>query len=259
MEETMHLARNGWSAEETEMLWREIRAAAETGAPLRGVFERMGKTLGRKPNSVRNYYYMQMRDQAGEDMRRAAPFETFTEEEVHDLLRTVLMAQGRGQSVRACVMEMSGGDRARMLRYQNKYRAVLRKKPAMIESVCRELRRENLPCPERVPAVASRSLPPAAIDTRMEAAEDQDVQAILKALSSLACRARESSVSSSDRLKVQRDLLLMQLEDVQLAARDMIALCKDFLGAVPEERAARLPGFSAVLAEKLARLESVSG
>ena len=258
MEETMHLARNGWSAEETDLLWREIRAAAETGAPLRGVFERMGQTLGRKPNSVRNYYYMQLRDQAGDEMRRAAPFETFTEDEVHDLLRAVLMAQGKGQSVRACVMEMSGGDKARMLRYQNKYRAILRKKPAMIESVCRELRQENLPCPDSAPTVTARSLT-AGADVRMEAAEDQDVQVILKALHSLAARARESGVGGSDRLKVQRDLLLMQLEDVQLAARDLIAVCKEFLGTSPAERADGIPVFCAELAEKLARLESVSG
>ena len=258
MEGTMHLARNGWSAEETDLLWREIRAAAETGAPLRGVFERMGQTLGRKPNSVRNYYYMQLRDQARDEMRRAAPFETFTEDEVHDLLRTVLMAQGKGQSVRACVMEMSGGDKARMLRYQNKYRAILRKKPDMIESVCQELRQQNLPCPESAPTVTARSLVSAG-DVRMEAGEDQDVQIILKALRSLATRAREGGIGGSDRLKVQCDLLLMQLEDVQLAARDMIAVCKDFLGTPPEDRAELVSGFCTELAEKLARLESISG
>ena len=53
MTETMHLARSGWQPEEIDMLWQEIRAAGESGAPLRGVFERMGKALGRKPNSIR--------------------------------------------------------------------------------------------------------------------------------------------------------------------------------------------------------------
>ena len=71
MEEALKPARAGWQPEETEMLWQEIRAAAENGAPLRGVFERMGRTLGRKPNSVRNYYYMQLRDRGGTQARRA--------------------------------------------------------------------------------------------------------------------------------------------------------------------------------------------
>ena len=116
MEQTMPLMRNGWSPEETELLWQEIRAAAESGAPLRGVFERMGQALGRKPNSVRNYYYMQLRGQGDASIRRAAPFETFTDEQVHALLRSVLQAKGEGQSVRACVTAMAGGDRAMMLR-----------------------------------------------------------------------------------------------------------------------------------------------
>ena len=104
MEQTTRAARNGWRPEETEMLWKEIRAASETGASLRGVFERMGQTLGRKPNSVRNYYYMQLRDQAGDEFKRAAPFETFTDEEIHHLLRHVLAAKGQGKSVRASVL-----------------------------------------------------------------------------------------------------------------------------------------------------------
>jgi hypothetical protein len=69
MEQTAHLNRTGWSQEETDLLWKEIHAALNEGTPLRGVFDRTGQALGRKPNSVRNYYYMQMRE-------KAARFET---------------------------------------------------------------------------------------------------------------------------------------------------------------------------------------
>ena len=60
MEQTMHMTHNGWTREEADLLRNEVKQAAQTGAPLRVVFERMGETLGRKPNSVRNYYYMQL-------------------------------------------------------------------------------------------------------------------------------------------------------------------------------------------------------
>lgn len=254
MEQTVHLGRGGWKQEEIDLLWKEIRAAAETGAPLRGVFDRMGETLGRKPNSVRNYYYMQLRDQAGEDVKRAAPFDPFSPEEIHDLLRSVLMARGRGQSVRACVTALSGGDKSRMLRYQNKYRAILRKKPALISQICEELKQEGLPCPDSPKPVSlpapEASLPPQA---------DEDVQAILRALSSLARRAAPQGAKESDRLKVQRDLLLIQVEDIQAAARGMIQECKDFLGCPPDERARLLPGFCDQLSHNVAKLESVSG
>ena len=256
-EQTMRLSRNGWSPEETDMLWKEIRAAADTGTPLRGVFERMGQTLGRKPNSVRNYYYMQLRDQGGSEFKRAAPFETFTEEEIHQLLRQVLMARGRGQSVRACVMDLSGGDKARMLRYQNKYRSILRKKPAMIERVCEELKLEGLPCPSGAETAPLSPAPCPAEGFRD--AEDPDIRAALSALASLARRIRTAGAPESDRLKVQRDLLLMQVEDLQLAAKAAIRDCKEFLGYEMGRRIQLLPEFSDALAGHVARLESVSG
>ena len=256
MTETMHLARCGWQPEEIDMLWQEIRAAGESGAPLRGVFERMGKALGRKPNSVRNYYYMQMRAQGGDEVKRAAPFELFTEEDVHQLLRSVLSAKGKGQSVRACVMDLSGGDRTLMLRLQNKYRSILRKRPDMIRAVCRELEAEGLPVPSLLEAEKESRPQELAQASDMQ---DRDVQSALQAIERLAGRLNPPGVSDGDRLRVQRDLLLMQLEDLQLAARDVIACCKDYLGSTPEEKAALMPGFCEALAGHLAKLESCSG
>ena len=122
MEQTMVKGpRSGWREDEIDQLWREIQRANASGQPLRSVFEEMGGRLGRKPNSVRNYYYMQLRGQEGDTLRRAQPFEAFTEAEVRSLLKSVLRARAQGQSVRACVMALSQGDHARMLRYQNKY------------------------------------------------------------------------------------------------------------------------------------------
>ena len=259
MEQTMHLARNGWQPEEIEMLWQEIQGAAESGAPLRGVFERMGKALGRKPNSVRNYYYMQLRNQGGEQLHRAQPFETFTEEEIHQLLRHVLSARGKGQSVRACVMDLSGGDKALMLRYQNKYRSLLKKRPDLIAQVCEELENEGVSIPA-LPEPAQAI--PAAKENQFSILprDDPDAQMLLSALQSLLQRAQQQSEETiHDRLKVQRDLLLLQLEDLQLAAREMLHCCKDFLGSLPDQQMDELPLFCQSLAEQVARLESVSG
>ncbi len=253
MEQTAHMSRNGWTQEETDLLWKEIHSALEAGTPLRGVFDRTGQALGRKPNSVRNYYYMQMREKGGENFKRAAPFDTFSDEEVHDLLRKVLLGRGSGQSVRACVMEMSGGDRSRMLRYQNKYRAILRKKPDLIDQVCRELKQEGLPCPEVTVTVS-----PLPMENQPMHA-DPDVQAILRALSSLSRRACAPEPPESDRLRVQRDLLLIQVEDLQLAVKDLLRECKEFLGSETEERQRHLPAFCDALSSYVAKLETISG
>ena len=93
-------------------------------------------------------------------LRRAQPFETFTDGEIHDLLRSILSAQARGQSVRSCVTALAGGDRTKMLRYQNKYRSILRKKPGLIARVCEEMQAEGLPCPPPPVTVTVRPLSP---------------------------------------------------------------------------------------------------
>ena len=254
MEQTVHMTHNGWSRAEADLLRNEVRQAAESGAPLRMVFERMGETLGRKPNSVRNYYYMQLREQEGEECKRAAPFETFTDEEIHDLLRHVLAAKGQGQSVRASVMDLSHGDKTLMLRYQNKYRALLRKRPDLIEQICRELRDEGQPCPNMSVTIREITPSPDAVET-----DDPDAQAILSGMNALLRRASRNDIAESDKLKVQRDLLMMQLEDLQLAVKSAVAECKDFLGYPPEERANFLPAFCDAMAGHIARLETVSG
>ena len=256
MEQTMHLTHNGWTREEADLLRNEVKQAAQTGAPLRVVFERMGETLGRKPNSVRNYYYMQLREQGGEDCKRAAPFETFTDEEIHDLLRHVLSAKGQGKSVRASVMDLSHGDKTLMLRYQNKYRALLHKRPDLIEQICRELKEAGEPCPEMT--VTVQPLPKAG-DGLPFPSDDPDVQAILAGLSSLLRRTLKNEPQESDRLKVQRDLLMMQLEDLQLSVKAFLSECKDFLGCPPDDRSALLPAFCEAMTDHIARLETVSG
>ena len=254
MEQTMHMTHNGWTREEADLLRNEVKQAAQTGAPLRVVFERMGETLGRKPNSVRNYYYMQLRDQEGEDCKRAAPFETFTDEEIHDLLRHVLAAKGQGQSVRASVMDLSHGDKTLMLRYQNKYRALLRKRPDLIEQICQELKDAGQPCPDMTVTIQEIAPPPAAPET-----DDPDALSILNGMNGLLRRASRNDQTESDRLKVQRDLLMMQLEDLQLAVKAAVTDCKDFLGYPPEERPTLLPAFCDAMTSHIARLETVSG
>lgn len=150
-----HPGRAGWQEAETARLFTAVKEANATGAPLRSVFESLSDDLGRKPNSIRNYYYACLRQQP-ENAGHTPAFQPFTPEETHELLRQVLMARGRGMSVRACVMALSEGSHSRMLRYQNKYRTILKNRPELIAQVCEELRQEGLPCPDVTPAAAPR-------------------------------------------------------------------------------------------------------
>jgi hypothetical protein len=161
MSEVIQLStHNGWSDEETALLWQEVRACSTQGQPLRVAFDKMAALTGRKANSIRNYYYAAIK--SGEvpgdvPTGRAMPFTPFSADEIDSLLREVLMAQGRGISVRACVTALGGGDRAVALRLQNKYRALLKSHPDRVMMVVKALQEEGQPCVD--PFRKMRSLP----------------------------------------------------------------------------------------------------
>lgn len=232
-----HPGRAGWQEAETARLFSAVKAANAAGEPLRSVFEALSADLGRKPNSIRNYYYACLRDQP-EGTRRTPAFEPFTAEETHELLRQVLMARGKGMSVRACVMAMSQGSHSRMLRYQNKYRTVCKNRPELIEEVCEELRREGLPCPELAP-----SAPPDPTDHADAAFCDPEdaaaarlmaqpcVHHLLEGLKELLRRAaRAESVAAPDQAVMAKCRELQRALDRQQVQFDLqrIAWEKDF-------------------------------
>ena len=64
----------GWQKQEIDALRQSIEAAEQSGESLRSVFDRMSRQLGRKPNSIRNFYYAQVRAEQGEGGARAMPF-----------------------------------------------------------------------------------------------------------------------------------------------------------------------------------------
>lgn len=198
---------NGWSAEETSLLWQEVRDCSAQGQPLRTAFDKMAALTGRKANSIRNFYYASIKsgDVPGDvPTGRALPFTPFSSDEIDLLLREVLMAQGKGISVRACVTAMGGGDRAMALRLQNKYRALLKSHPDRVMQVVRDLQKEGLPCID--PFRRMRSLPRES--TLHKAPADSLVRHIL---------ARTDGMS--DALGKQYLSLCLQIADLLTAAQ----------------------------------------
>ena len=91
------LPHGGWTPEETEHLWKEVRSTYQNGEPLRMAFDRMALRTGRKANSIRNFYYAALKtDSAPADLPtgRAIPFTPFSGDEIENLLRAVLTALG---------------------------------------------------------------------------------------------------------------------------------------------------------------------
>ena len=64
--------RSGWSEAENHLLWETADEAQQQGLPLKVVFERIAEQTGRRPNSIRNYYYAQVRERGDDAQRKRA-------------------------------------------------------------------------------------------------------------------------------------------------------------------------------------------
>lgn len=256
---------SGWSADETALLWKTADEAQEKGLPLKQVFESIAEKTGRRPNSIRNYYYAQARAHEG-GHQRVARFVPFAEDEVRSLVETVLRHKAQGQSVRACLQELSGGDHSLMLRYQNKYRAVLRSRPDLINEALETLHAEGIDCPR--PQVRGRSISPGgALEHLMADAREQGDPEIMQACGVFARLIRGSQGEGSeqtrlDRMAVRLDLYRLALTDRARLMRqfcetadELSGVIKDFLIADHDSRTEKLDAFCDQLSERLGQLE----
>ena len=140
-------AKGGWTQQEDRLLLSAAQSARQDGRALRSVCEDVAAQTGRKPNSIRNYYYERIKqgDVEGE-LCRGAAFVPFERDEVRAMLRTILAQRAKGVSVRSCTLAMGNGDTRSMLRYQNKYRAVLKTRPEYVKKLVERLRAEGVDC-----------------------------------------------------------------------------------------------------------------
>lgn len=273
MEATLQAARpirgphGGWQKQEIDALQQSVEAAERSGESLRSVFERMSRQLGRKPNSIRNFYYAQVRAAHGEDGARAAPFETFSPEEVERLVEQVLTARAQGVSVRACVRQMADGDRARMLRYQNKYRSTVRTRPEIVRRVMDRLNEQGraFVSPYGQEAGGAEL---AALKNRAQESGDAHIGQLFESLDYLLARALEKPADDggaqrrADRLGARCDMLRIALDDEQKRfyrlkseAGGMVTFLKEYVALPETARQSGLQAFCEQAAQRLSRVE----
>ena len=264
----------GWQQCEIDALKARIDEAEQNGESLRSVFDRLALELGRKPNSIRNFYYAQLRAQAGEGMGRALPFETFAPGEVEQLVRSVLTSRAQGMSVRACVRKLAAGDQTLMLRYQNKYRSTVRTRPELVHKIMDDLTQEGIPYVS--PYAAEEIDQGEALERMQRRAEGSgDVQlsqlfSSLDHLLSLALSPREQACSPAgsdvqrraDRLSAQCDMLRISLDDEQTRRQrlaheteGMVTLIKEYIALPVQKRSAHADLFCRQAAERLSAVE----
>ncbi len=127
-----------WKNSEVKELFEVVENYKEKNKSLKLAFISHAQKYGRKPNSVRNYYYHEV-DNLKEDGTRLEKLGInlslhsktnvayFSPEEEKALMKEVDDMVQKGISVRKACLTLSGGDISQMLRYQNKYRNYLAK------------------------------------------------------------------------------------------------------------------------------------
>lgn len=234
--------RTGWSESENKLLWETADEAQQQGLPLKAVFDQIARQTGRRPNSIRNYYYAQVRNRE-DGQPHAARFVPFTQPEVDWLMEQVLIARAEGQSVRSCLQKLSGGDHSLMLRYQNKYRAIIKTRPDYVKTLVDRLNSEGVNCD--TPHVNHR--------TR------SDLNASCEQLTGEAQRAGDADLARAC------DILCKYLRDrrcaqaglpLTLAVSELISPIKDYLALPAQTRLDELEPFCEALSIQIGAVEA---
>jgi len=121
------MKKSKWTAEQINLLLQKTAQGVRMHA-----FEEIALATGRRANSIRNYYYKYHAKQK----KQIVPLDVI---EVKNLLREIILGTSRGESVRGICLKLAGNDRAKMLRLQNKYRAVITKNPDSIQKMTKTL------------------------------------------------------------------------------------------------------------------------
>ena len=124
----------GFSGTETKKLIDYVKE--NENKDLSKIFKEYALISGRAQGSVRNYYYKTVKEcKQNEKLRQKlgvskemfpAFIEEFRNSEAEDLLKLVLKGVAEGRSVRSVISSISNGNEKLALRYQNKYRNLLK-------------------------------------------------------------------------------------------------------------------------------------
>lgn len=142
---------NGYGIQEAKALIDFVSEGKKRGESLSRLFGEYGKRCGRAAGSVRNYYYQFLKSEdarAKEILRgkrlRAEKIRAFTDAERDEMLKKILSERSKGYSVRRSIANICAGNEKLMLRYQNKYRNLVKKQPALIEETAKEMGLETV-------------------------------------------------------------------------------------------------------------------
>lgn len=144
-----------WDNLQIKKLFSTVEKAKNENKSLLEAFKIFAKKTGRKPNSVRNFYYQEV-ENLKTDLKRAEELgispekhnvvnaKKFSNEETKKLVKEILRQKCLGSSVRKACLNLANGDAGKMIRYQNKFRSVLCGNKKLYSECLDDLRKEGL-------------------------------------------------------------------------------------------------------------------
>lgn len=123
-----------WEEREVKELFGQVENYKRSNQSIKKAFAAHAQRYARKENSVRNYYYFELKDKdrltrLGIDITKHEKtyVVNFSKEEEKDLIEKIENMTKGGMSVRKACLLLADGDALKLLRYQNKYRNHLSK------------------------------------------------------------------------------------------------------------------------------------
>lgn len=119
------------------------------GGTLSKAFSEYSKISGKSQGTVRNLYYA-LAKKSKQDKEFCKQYLSgksftvstvlaFTDQEEFNLIKEIITQKIKGKSVRSVILSLAGEDNRLALRYQNKYRNVVKNKPEMIKNILKDL------------------------------------------------------------------------------------------------------------------------
>ncbi len=136
--------KRGWTKKERKELMRTVVEKKSNGLPIRCAFEEFAKKSARKPDSVRNYYYacLAAADFYPEGITKKE-VNVFTQKEAERLVCDILRLCAQGSSVKGAISRLTGDSKKR-LRYQNKFRSLVKAKSPIVFAAMEKQKESSL-------------------------------------------------------------------------------------------------------------------
>ena len=135
-----------WKDEEVINLFRFIEEGKKNNESLSKLFAGFAHKTNRMPNSVRNYYYTELKCLEEDENRRTrlgidvnlhkkVEQKEFSQNETEQTIINILRLTSKGVSVRKACLTLANGDISEMVRLQNKYRITMSKDKEMFRKI----------------------------------------------------------------------------------------------------------------------------